>query len=172
MAVEEWDSSDDEAPEEQDVAISKKSQLEQQKTQKKLANDQRAKERSQRREIQQRRELDKLERQQKKLLEESENEEIPDELPMDILENFEEIKPTKVVFSEEDQELKPVPSLIDLKRSRVSKLREMRAVTNKKVDGGINVQKVTKQSIKSRKLDTGLNNFKSNWLNRESIRRS
>lgn len=173
MALEDWESSDDEAPEEQNVSVSKKSQLQQQKEQQKLANEQRSKEKSQRREIQQRRELEKLEKQKQKLLEDSENEDdIPEELPMDILENFEEIKPTKVIFNEEEQKLEQVPKLIDIKRARVAKLREMRSVTSKKVEGGINVQKVTKQSIKTRKLDTGLNNFKSNWLNRESIKRS
>lgn len=170
MSREEWDSDSDsdDAPEEENVMLTKKQQQEQHKREQERLQTERSKQKALRRETQQRRELEKLEKQKKSIIqqEELEEDEVPDELPEELLENLDMVKPTKVVFNEEQEAVVP-RSLLDIKRERVAKLRQMRQSSQvKTVDGNIRVKKITKESLRQRKVDTGVQSFKTEWLNR------
>lgn len=160
----EWESSDDEAPEEE--VVDTREQEAKLRAARQRADAARAKERANRRKIQEKRDQERLERAKAVVV--PEEEEIPEELPESVLAAVEIEKPTRVVFNAEEQRLEKTPTLLDARRARVAKLRELRGQSVKQ-EGPVRVVKVQKQGL--RKQDVGQENFKANWLSRESVRR-
>lgn len=183
--IDEENSSDsDDAPEEESVSVGKKKVLEKQKAQEKLMKQKRDEAKNKHKEIEEKRKLAKLEKEIKELEKQRKElnnieDEIPDELPMDLLESVEleknipeSQKNKKIVFDDAEENKKLEKSnKRKFREERLKKLRELKSKNVKQVEGGINVKLVESSSIFSSSIKNDNQNKKNEWLMRKRIRR-
>lgn len=181
MIPTENESDSDDAPEEESMSVGKARVLEQKKAQDKVLKEKREATKQKYKEIEEKRKLAKLEKEIKELEKQRKElnniiDDIPDELPQDLLENLEipddksVQQRKKIVFddSEESKKLEKVNKK-KIREERLKKLRELKSTNERQVDGGINVKIVSTGSVNTIKSETLKR--KDAWLMRKRIRR-
>lgn len=178
------ESDSDDAPEEESVSVGKAQLIKKQQIQEKLMKQKREAAKQKHKEIEEKRKIAKLEKEIKELEKQRKQlnnieDEISDELPQELLENFdfaeekpESKKTNKIVFDDEEENKKLEKSnKRKIREERLKKMRELKKTTEKKVGGGISVKILDSKSVVDNSAKGQNLRKKDEWLMRKRVRR-
>ena len=180
--ISESEEDSDDAPEEESLSVTKQNMKKKQTEQEKILKERRAQVKAKHREHEERRkaakleqEIKKLEKQKKKI--QSDEDEVFDELPEDLLQNIEfsakdeaESRNKKIVFNDTEED-KRINKLNKRRKreERLNSLRQLNAKNEKEVEGGIYIKILKGKN--SGNISNAIGNKRDEWLNRKRIRR-